>query len=432
MMGKTIQIELQENNIKTDVYIKYDQKVAGIVSEIYQNLNQNIEKPTSNYPKPHPTSIKINGKIDSTTVLLEVKDNSLQLSYMRNPNKGLVQDKEEFSFREINQITLKKGFFSSATLELITFSGKIKIKNVDNTIGNQFISIFKYKKAEAIRKQEQKKLKTENKINLRKTGNLLYIESFVNRFKENYNIKDINKLNNLLESKGINITNQELTDIVKEEVKKQQYKDFKEKITYNNPLTLEQYIRNFMEIYGENYTKLNTIFRKLLQEKNITFSEEEIINIILQIKKEREISNFEEELLSTVNSGSSPFVTINDVDLLDGYQFEGLLKILFEKMGYRVEHTPLSGDQGADLILTRFDDRIVVQAKCYSDKVSNKAVQEVVASISMYNASKGMVVTNNEFTNSAVELANSNNVELIGRFKLDSLIKQFPINKNQF
>ena len=114
-----------------------------------------------------------------------------------------------------------------------------------------------------------------------------------------------------------------------------------------------------------------------------------------------------------------------DVDFMDGLQFEKFLGDLFEKMGYAVTVTKASGDQGTDLIIKKKLEIISVQAKRYSDKVTNKAVQEVVGSLKFYNATRGMVVTTNDFTKSAQELAKSNNVELINREKLDKLIQQY-------
>jgi len=94
-------------------------------------------------------------------------------------------------------------------------------------------------------------------------------------------------------------------------------------------------------------------------------------------------------------------------------------------MGYTVEQTRLSSDQGADLIISKFGEKLVVQAKRYGQKVNNAAVQEVAASIKHYRADKGMVITTNYFTLSAVELANSNNIELIDRDKLETLIRKY-------
>lgn len=106
-----------------------------------------------------------------------------------------------------------------------------------------------------------------------------------------------------------------------------------------------------------------------------------------------------------------------------GYDFEIYLKGLFEGLGYYVETTPLSQDQGGDLLIKKGDETTVVQAKYYSSPVGNKAVQEVVAAIAHYNASNGMVVTNNVFTNSAIELAEVNDIKLIDGNKLNNIRK---------
>ena len=94
-------------------------------------------------------------------------------------------------------------------------------------------------------------------------------------------------------------------------------------------------------------------------------------------------------------------------------------------MGFTAEATKLSGDQGADLIIEKFGKKIAVQAKRYNGKVSNTAIQEVTASIAYYGANSGMVVTTGEFTVSAIELAMSNNIKLIGRQKLEELIQKY-------
>ena len=53
------------------------------------------------------------------------------------------------------------------------------------------------------------------------------------------------------------------------------------------------------------------------------------------------------------------------------------------------------------------------------------AVQEIVAAINHYKAEKGMVITNNSFTASAIELAKSNEVDLIPRDRLRELIEEY-------
>lgn len=115
--------------------------------------------------------------------------------------------------------------------------------------------------------------------------------------------------------------------------------------------------------------------------------------------------------------------TLAEIDAMDGFEFEKYMKRVYEKLGYSVHHTPLSGDQGADLILTSNEGiRIAVQIKRYSGKVPNKAVQEVVAAKGFHKCTKGIVVTNSFFTDSAIQLAIANNINLVDRNGLKKLL----------
>ena len=103
---------------------------------------------------------------------------------------------------------------------------------------------------------------------------------------------------------------------------------------------------------------------------------------------------------------------------LDSESFELLLRDLFTAEGYHVDHNGGVGDQGADLILTKSGQRIVVQAKRYSSAVSNKAVQEAVAAKAVHGCTAAWVVATNHFTSGARENAEANNVLLIDRSEL--------------
>jgi restriction system protein len=113
---------------------------------------------------------------------------------------------------------------------------------------------------------------------------------------------------------------------------------------------------------------------------------------------------------------------IPEIDRMSGLEFEKYLEILFRRLGYQVERTPYVGDQGGDLVLTKAGERILVQAKRHSKDVGNKAVQEAAAARPHYRCHRAMVVTNQEFTKSARELAVSNQVELWGRSKLAEVV----------
>lgn len=113
---------------------------------------------------------------------------------------------------------------------------------------------------------------------------------------------------------------------------------------------------------------------------------------------------------------------IAEIDRMSGAEFENFLKYYFSKLGYRSEVTQASNDYGADLILNKNKERIVVQAKRYSGKVGISAVQEVISANVYYGGTKPMVVTNSFFTNQAIELASKGNVELWDRNKLVSTL----------
>ncbi|MCM3625264.1 MULTISPECIES: restriction endonuclease [Brevibacillus] len=115
---------------------------------------------------------------------------------------------------------------------------------------------------------------------------------------------------------------------------------------------------------------------------------------------------------------------IREVDVMQGVEFEEFLAALFESLGYHVETTPASGDFGADLILSDGHNRIAVQAKRYSQTVSVSAVQEAHSGKTHYKANEAWVVTNQDFSKAAYDLAASTGVRLINRDKLIDLISE--------
>jgi len=109
---------------------------------------------------------------------------------------------------------------------------------------------------------------------------------------------------------------------------------------------------------------------------------------------------------------------IAEIDKMSGKMFELLLLESFRKLGYKGKTTQEYGDYGADLLLVKDDEKFVVQAKRWNQKIGVKAVQEIVAAIKHYKADSGLVITNNYFTKNAQNLARSNEVELWDRSKL--------------
>lgn len=117
--------------------------------------------------------------------------------------------------------------------------------------------------------------------------------------------------------------------------------------------------------------------------------------------------------------------SIDMVDLMNGQEFESFVSLLFSNMGYKTEITKATGDQGIDVLAEKNEDRIGVQAKCYSGTVGNSAVQEAVSGKAFYRLDKVIVVTNSTFSESAKKLAQVNDVILWDRTMLKEKIIEF-------
>ena len=262
----------------------------------------------------------------------------------------------------------------------------------------------------------------ESKINegmLRNSNEYELIQSFVKKYESDCIKYDyLNNLYLLLKQKKVNLEKSSLKNVVESEFLKQDYDRFKERILRTEPSTREEFIKVFLELYPDNNSTyldyFNELMLKLGFEKLSTYQ-------IPHYKKEMELKNFEKQL----NNDCMRRYSIRHIDIMNGFEFEDFLAELYQNMGYSIERTPYSKDQGADLIVSKYGEKSVIQAKNYSDKAPNKAIQEVVAAKGFYKCEKAIVVTNNYFTNSAVDLANANDVELIDRNKLELLITKY-------
>lgn len=116
--------------------------------------------------------------------------------------------------------------------------------------------------------------------------------------------------------------------------------------------------------------------------------------------------------------------SLRRIDKMKGAEFEKFMKEVYFLLGYKVEQTKISGDQGIDLIIKKFFKKTGVQLKRYSGKVGNSAVQEAVAGKKYYKLDKVCVLTTSYFTQSAKDLAKANGVELLNRDDLDKLLEK--------
>lgn len=161
---------------------------------------------------------------------------------------------------------------------------------------------------------------------------------------------------------------------------------------------------------------------KLLENNNIIQCLINYSDIYNAVKEHIDLQRFSDRLKQDKKSESNPILTIDDIDLMTGQEFEELVSELFERMGYKTEITKASGDQGIDVLATKGNIKLGIQAKCYSGSVGNAAIQEAVAGKAYYNLDKVLVLTNSTFTASAIELAQVNNVVLWDRTLLKEKI----------
>ena len=105
-----------------------------------------------------------------------------------------------------------------------------------------------------------------------------------------------------------------------------------------------------------------------------------------------------------------------------GVEFETFLESVFTALGYTVETTKVTGDQGLDLIVSYRHKRIGIQVKGWADPVGNGAVQEAHTGMTHYKCDAAAVITNSRFTRGAVDLANGTGCILIDEYSLPNLI----------
>ena len=267
---------------------------------------------------------------------------------------------------------------------------------------------------------EMKTLEAIEKIKQKNLYSLL--KNYIKRYGLTVVGNDYMKLSVLLERENLNIDFKIIVQVMKKIKTEIDYEEFKKRMLSSTPKDISEYIHNYLEISGDSYDKNISLLEKLFAEQNTTCKN--LPDVINKARDDLEINRFAQSLSSGMES-----ITIKDCDKMTGKEFEHFVGNLFEKMAYLVEVTKHSGDQGGDIIAEKLGRKTIIQGKRSSSKITNKAVQEVVAAKNHYNADDAMVVTNNYFQNSAIELAKSNKVTLIDRGNLQEWIKDYPVTK---
>jgi restriction system protein len=110
------------------------------------------------------------------------------------------------------------------------------------------------------------------------------------------------------------------------------------------------------------------------------------------------------------------------IDAMTGTEFESYVAARLQRAGWCVTFTAASGDYGVDLIGEKDRKSVAVQCKRLGKPVGVAAVQQVVAGARHHGCAKSIVISNQEFTRAATQLAHTHNCQLIGRKALQAWV----------
>lgn len=154
----------------------------------------------------------------------------------------------------------------------------------------------------------------------------------------------------------------------------------------------------FIRWKNQNESKL---VEPIQQNKSITLQPEYVFIDSEQSQQERIVT---------------PETIMQEVDLMDGHQFEYWCADLLQKLGYEnVTVTRGSGDQGVDVLAQKDGIHFAVQCKCYHSDLGNTPVQEINAGKIIYHCHIGSVMTNRKFTTGGVAAAQATGILLWDR-----------------
>ena len=113
-----------------------------------------------------------------------------------------------------------------------------------------------------------------------------------------------------------------------------------------------------------------------------------------------------------------------EYDLMEGHEFEYYCAELLKKCGFQeVQVTRGSGDYGIDILAEKDGVTYAIQCKCYNGPVGVKAVQEAYAGRDYYDRMVGAVLTNQYFTQPALDAAGKLKILLWDRGYLEDMVE---------
>lgn len=119
---------------------------------------------------------------------------------------------------------------------------------------------------------------------------------------------------------------------------------------------------------------------------------------------------------------------LEDWKKLDGREFEKVVAVIYEKLGYKTKITGGPKDRGIDIIANREGKRTFIQCK-QMEVVQPKYIREFYGSIvdHLKEGENGLLITTGVFTEEGYDydFVKDKRIELIDGLKLEKLANQF-------
>lgn len=172
--------------------------------------------------------------------------------------------------------------------------------------------------------------------------------------------------------------------------------------------------------FAENIIANKFVNKKLSSRKLMEFIDFEILHF-----DKSKMEKPEKKIIPRIKKTNTG-VSIYDIDVMDGFEFESFIAKLLKYEGYTTEVTKKVGDQGVDILAEKDGEKWAIQTKRYElgKKISNKAVQEVHTGKEFYKCHRAAVITNQFFTDSARQIADMTDVVLWDRRFVASLLEK--------
>lgn len=201
--------------------------------------------------------------------------------------------------------------------------------------------------------------------------------------------------------------------------------------------------------FGKSSVKEYSVIDDYVKENSVVgdqpLSPEEKLNILLARKKSMLLrfflsagngdfsaSDFR-SLESDNNTKNTIRIDNNFNNIITPYEFESLIAVLYEKMGFKTYLTSRSNDKGVDVIAYNEDRILFIQCKHTLNKVGMDAHKDLLFARDIYKEYVDLRKVNGVIVTSSNNIYNfeSDNIEVINREKLAVLLDKYKIFKDE-